>query len=238
MVAKQAPNVIPDAVAKHPDAELAIVFVRFPDGLSKDDVVARLTTVKELTANLEQRRPAAERTASIIVGLGRRLFARFPELDANMPVAFRESWDLHAPDLDVDLVLHATITEENLVPQLLNGLRTTPQDWVHHERGARTRGDREVFGQRDGLRGVPRSKRGSTVFVSADASPTSRIGSSGAPTAPISRCSRTLQLGRAWTAPVASRSSAGVTQTAPAPIYRSERTRTLKGRSPTQESRL
>lgn len=173
MAGEQSINVLPDHVAKDPNAEVAIVFARLADGLSREDVAACLKQVNDLLVELQHPARNGTRAASITFGLGRRFFARFPDLDSNLPAGFRDTWDLHAPDLEVDLVIHVTLTQENVVPRLLNGLRNDRARvaWVHHERGARTLGDREVFGQRDGLRGVPRAQRNTTVFIHEDRQP-------------------------------------------------------------------
>lgn len=141
-------NVTPDEVSRDRDAEGAVLFVRLADGLSQDDVITTLKGTASLLQGLQRPGRGHRRRASITLGLGRRLFNRFPEHQANLPVGWHTPVDLHAPDRDPDLVIYATITAERIVPKILQGLDADPHVVdVQDERGARTAGDREVFGQ-------------------------------------------------------------------------------------------
>lgn len=151
-------KVLPRAVAKDPRSETALLLITLGDGLDQPTVKSWLGQLGAAVTSLEAGRRAR---AVAVVGFSARFFARFSELAANNPHGVGAIPELAGEVVNVDIVVHVNYTVEALLAQFVETLWTTRPVLARLdiEHGFARANEREVFGQRDGLRNLTKNER-------------------------------------------------------------------------------
>ena len=168
-------GVLPDPVIRDPRSEAAFIFLTLDPKLKTAAAKAALIDLRHVIAGFVG--PSRRRLGSAALGFGRSFFlARGkPRVDfaQGMPVGLGSVPRVDAPGLPrrPDIAVYAMSPQESRLADLLraiSGLRGRGVVGAHVERGFQTADGRELFGNLDGLRNVPKPERRRTIFIDRD----------------------------------------------------------------------
>jgi Dyp-type peroxidase family len=165
-----ADAVLPDAVSRNPTADSWLIFCDLSPGLGATQVQTWLQAATAAVTKLTTTRQNEVAVATCTSALGQPIFAKASQLGVPAHLASPPPIGTAAIEPH-DALFYVFSTSDAVVAQFLRDLDATRPaglTTISFERGYQRVDKREVFGQRDGLRNIPRDQRAAVAFVGDD----------------------------------------------------------------------